>query len=77
MDIGENMEDMLGLGNNIKDLSLVGMGKEMAITLLENGSVDFRLEKEDDEEFFLTMDLKPHRINLTLAGGKVISTRRG
>lgn len=62
---------------SVTDTQLVGMEKQAALDLCKTEGVPVRVEREDGQQFMLTMDYRLDRVNLTIVSGKVTSTRRG
>lgn len=61
----------------VLDEEVVGMEKLAAIVKIENANQVPRIVTEDGEHFIVTMDYRLDRLNLEVAGGKVVSVYRG
>ena len=59
------------------DSTVIGMEKQAALDLITGSGLKARVESEDGEHHFLTMDIRTDRLNLTVTDGKVTSVRRG
>lgn len=62
---------------SVTDTQLVGMEKQAALDLCKTEGIPVRVEREDGQQFMLTMDYRMDRVNLSVNGGKVTGTRRG
>lgn len=62
--------------NQDQEKDIIGP-KEVVIADLVRQGIVYRIEKEDDQHFALTMDYVPSRANLTIKKGMVISIRYG
>ena len=56
---------------------LVGKTEIAAKKAIEDAGLSSRVECKDGEQYMLTMDHNPCRVNLTISKGKVVSTRLG
>lgn len=56
---------------------LVGMPEKEAVESLKKLGITFRIALRDGEPFFLTMDYKPTRINLSIKDGIIIGIKFG
>jgi hypothetical protein len=59
------------------DERYVGLEKQEAIEAAQDEGVPWRIEREDDEEFVLTMDYVPDRVNFSVDDGVVTAVRAG
>lgn len=59
------------------DQEVIGMEKLAAIAKIESAKQVARIVVEDGEDFIVTMDYRPDRLNLEIVGGKVVSVHRG
>ena len=60
---------------NIDDI--IGMTKADAIALLKEHSISYRVRSTDGVAHIGTADLRPDRVNLFIADGKITSYRFG
>jgi hypothetical protein len=59
------------------DATYVGLTKDEAIAAAEEAGVPWRIEREDGEDFALTMDYRPDRVNFSVEDGEVTAVRAG
>jgi hypothetical protein len=59
------------------DATYVGLTKDEAIAAAEEAGVPWRIEREDGEEFALTMDYRPDRVNFSVEEGVITAVRAG
>lgn len=59
------------------DATYVGLSKDDAIAAAEEAQVPWRIEREDGEDFALTMDYRPDRVNFTVEDGVITAVRAG
>lgn len=63
--------------NDILLESIIGKSLEEGVELVKSNGFLTRVNREDDERFFVTMDLRFDRINLEIDNEKITSTRIG
>ena len=56
---------------NAQAATLIGMKKEGAISCIQSLKGNYRIAQEDGQDFALTMDFKPDRVNLSITKGIV------
>ncbi len=59
------------------DATYVGLSKDDAIAAAEEAGVPWRIEREDGEDFALTMDYRPDRVNFSVEDGVITAVRAG
>lgn len=59
------------------DAAYVGLSKEDAIAAAEEAGVPWRIAREDGEDFALTMDYLPERVNFTVEDGVITAVTAG
>jgi len=59
------------------DQEVIGMTKDEAIAKIKEANHKVRVVAEDGEDFFVTMDYWPDRLNLKIVAGKVVEVSRG
>ncbi len=57
--------------------SLIGLEKSNVTSLLEKEEIRFRITREDNTDYFVTMELDPMRVNLEFDKNKLTSYRFG
>jgi hypothetical protein len=63
--------------NDVLLESIIGKSLEEGIELTKSNGFSTRVTREDDVEFYVTMDLKFNRINLEIDNEKITSARIG
>jgi hypothetical protein len=59
------------------DAAYVGLSKDDAIAAAEEAGVPWRIEREDGEDFALTMAYRPDRVNFSVEDGVITAVRAG
>jgi hypothetical protein len=68
---------MTGTGVEAMAASVVGMSEADAVKAITAAGYTSRVVERDGEKFPVTMDLQPHRINLTVTNSKVTKATVG
>ena len=64
-------------GDPTKPASYEGLSKSAAIAKAEAADVTWRITREDDESFMVTLDYNPDRVNFEIDDGRVTTASFG
>lgn len=65
------------IGSQLDVASLLGLDEAAALFAIEAARRPSRIVARDGEEFMVTMDFVPHRVNLRIDGGVVVDVEEG
>jgi len=69
--------ESVSTGNPMKASSYEGLKTSAAIAKAEAANVTWRITREDDEDFMVTLDYDPERVNFEIDDGRVTTASFG